>query len=148
MKIILLKDHKELGKAGSLVEAKDGFARNFLFPRKIAIEANEENMEKWRIQKAAEAKEEAENIAAAKELKKKIEKLKVEIKAKGGESGKLFGAVTSKDIKTALEKQFKIKVDKKKIELDENIKTAGVKEVNIKLYTDINAKLRVKVVTE
>ncbi|MBP2024582.1 50S ribosomal protein L9 [Peptoniphilus stercorisuis] len=148
MKVILIKDHKQLGKAGELVEAKDGFARNFLFPRKVAIEATPENLEEWKKQKAIEAKEEAENKKEAEELKKKIEKSKVEIKAKGGENGKLFGAVTSKDIATAAEKQLGFKIDKKKIELSDNIKTSGVKNVNIKLYPEIVATLKVSVVTE
>ena len=148
MKVILIKDHKQLGKAGELVEAKDGFARNFLFPRKVAIEATPENLEEWKKQKAIEAKEEAENKKEAEELKKKIEKSKVEIKAKGGENGELFGAVTSKDIATAAEKQLGFKIDKKKIELSDNIKTSGVKSVNIKLYPEIVATLKVSVVTE
>lgn len=148
MKVILLKDHKELGKAGELVEAKDGFARNFLFPRKVAIEANEENLAEWKKQKAIEEKEEAENKEAALELKKKIEKSKVELKAKAGEGGKLFGAITSKDIATALDKQIGIKIDKKKIELSDNIKTSGLTNVNLKLYPEVNATLKVSVVTE
>lgn len=148
MKVILLKDYKDLGKAGSLVEAKDGFARNFLFPRKIAIEANEENLAAWKVQKAKEAEIEAQNREDAKKLKEKLEKSKVEIKAKGGENGKLFGAVTSKDISTAMEKQLGVKLDKKKIELGDNIKTAGLKEVTLKLYPEINATLKVSIVTE
>lgn len=148
MKVILLKDHKELGKAGELVEAKDGFARNFLFPRKVAIEANEENLAEWKKQKAIEEKEEAENKEAALELKKKIEKSKVELKAKAGEGGKLFGAITSKDIATALDKQIGIKIDKKKIELSDNIKTSGLTNVNLKLYPEVNATLKVSVVTQ
>ena len=148
MKVILLKDYKDLGKAGSLVEAKDGFARNFLFPRKIAIEANEENLAASKVQKAKEAEIEAQNREDAKKLKEKLEKSKVEIKAKGGENGKLFGAVTSKDISTAMEKQLGVKLDKKKIELGDNIKTAGLKEVTLKLYPEINATLKVSIVTE
>lgn len=148
MKVILIKDHKELGKSGDLVEAKDGFARNFLFPRKVAIEATPENLEEWKKQKAIEAEEEAENRKEAEELKKKLEKAEVEIKAKGGENGKLFGAVTSKDIATAVEKQLKFKIDKKKIDLSDNIKTSGVKNINIKLYPEIVATLKVSVVTE
>lgn len=148
MKVILLKDHKQLGKAGELVEAKDGFARNFLFPRKVAIEATPENLEEWKKQKAIEAKEEEANKKEAQELKKKIEKSKVEIKAKGGEGGRLFGAVTSKDIAEAANKQLGIKLDKKKIELSDNIKTSGMTKVNIKLYPEITASLKVSVVTE
>lgn len=148
MKVILLKDDKQLGKAGELVEAKDGFARNFLLPRKVAIEATPENMVEWKKQKAIEAKEEEENKAEAKELKKQIEKSKVEIKAKGGEGGRLFGAVTSKDIAEAVNKQLGIKIDKKKIELGDNIKTSGLTKVNVKLYPEINATLKVSVVTD
>lgn len=148
MKIILLKDIKDLGKAGDLVDAKDGYARNFLFPRKVAIEATPENMENWKKQKAKEEKEEAERKAEALKLKEELEKSTLKIKAKGGETGRLFGAITSKDISENLQKQCKLKVDRKKIELKDNIKTAGVKEVPVRVYPEITANLKVEIITE
>ena len=144
MKIILLKDVKSLGKAGDLVEASDGYARNFLFPKKAAIEATDDNLASWKEQKAKEAEEEAKNRAAAEELKKKLESMTLTISAKGGEGGRLFGAVTSKDIADALKKE-KLTVDKKRIELKENIKEAGIITVPVRVYPEIVAKLKVSV---
>ncbi len=144
MKIILLKDVKSLGKAGDLVEASDGYARNFLFPKKAAIEATDDNLASWKEQKAKEAEEEAKNRAAAEELKKKLESMTLTISAKGGEGGRLFGAVTSKDIADALKKE-KLTVDKKRIELKENIKEAGMITVPVRVYPEIVAKLKVSV---
>ncbi|MBL7576349.1 large subunit ribosomal protein L9 [Peptoniphilus asaccharolyticus DSM 20463] len=148
MKVILLKDDKNLGKAGSLVEAKDGYARNFLLPRKVAIEANEENLKKWEEDNERKAEEEKKNRAEFTELKKKIEAGKVVIKAKAGEGGRLFGAITSQNIKEALESQMKIKLDKKKIELSENIKMEATKTVPVRLYPGIVANLKVIVEAE
>ncbi|RVU53963.1 50S ribosomal protein L9 [Anaerosphaera multitolerans] len=145
MKVILLKDDKNLGKAGDLVEAKDGYARNFLIPRKIAIEATSENMEKWKEQKAIEAAEEEERKQNALVLKKEIEKGKITLTAKAGEGGRLFGAITSKDIQEGIKEQLKLDIDKKKIDLKENIKTKGITKVDIKLYPEINAILKVVV---
>lgn len=144
MKIILLKDVKSLGKAGDLVEASDGYARNFLFPKKAAIEATDDNLASWKEQKAKEAEEEAKNRASAEELKKKLESMTLTISAKGGEGGRLFGAVTSKDIADALKKE-KLTVDKKRIELKENIKEAGIITVPVRVYPEIVAKLKVSV---
>lgn len=148
MKLILLKDDKNLGKAGSLIEAKDGYARNYLIPRKIAIEATEENMAQWKADRAEEERVEAKNRREAMEIKKKMERLKVVIEAKAGEGGRLFGAITSKDISDALKAQHNIDVDKKKIDLPENIKDAGTKKVNIKLYSQITGELKVQVKAE
>ncbi|EFI41650.1 MULTISPECIES: 50S ribosomal protein L9 [Peptoniphilus] len=145
MKVILLKDDKNLGKKGDLVEAKDGYARNFLMPKKIAIEATEANLIKWKEQKKLEEEQEKENRKNFNELKKKIENGKVVISAKAGEGGRLFGAITSKDIAEALSLQMKIEVDKKKVDLSENIKTEGTRKVSIKLYQDIIADLKVVV---
>lgn len=148
MKVILLKDDKNLGKAGSLVEAKDGYARNFLLPRKVAIEANAENLKKWEEDNEKKAEEERQNRIEFTEVKNKIESGKVVIKAKAGEGGRLFGAITSQNIQEALEKQLKIKIDKKKIELGENIKMEAKKTVPVKLYPGIVANLKVIVEAE
>ncbi|MET3617165.1 large subunit ribosomal protein L9 [Peptoniphilus olsenii] len=145
MKVILIKDDKNLGKKGSIVQAKTGYARNFLLPRGIAIEATEENMKAWEENKKEEEKIEKENRQKALELKKKIEAETLTVMAKAGEGGRLFGAITSIDIAKALKQEHKIEVDKKKIELDENIKEAGIKNISIKLYPDVVATLKLNV---
>lgn len=148
MKIILLKDVKGLGKVGELVNAKAGYARNYLIPRNIAIEATPDNLEKLKeTESQKEAKREQE-LKEAKKLKEKIEKIKVNIKAKGGTEGRLFGSVTSQDISNRLKKQHKIDIDKRKIDLKDNIKIAGVTEVEIKVYPDVSATLKVDVSAE
>lgn len=145
MKVILIKDDKNLGKKGSIVNAKTGYARNFLIPRGVAIEATPENMETWEKNRKEEEKLEKENRAKANEIKKKLSEITLTIKAKAGEGGRLFGAITSADIAKKLKQDHKIDVDKKKIELDENIKEAGMKNIDIKLYPDVVASLKVNV---
>ncbi|HEY8363286.1 MAG TPA: 50S ribosomal protein L9 [Tissierellaceae bacterium] len=145
MKVILLKDVKGLGKAGELANAKDGYARNFLFPKGLAIEATPANLKKWEEQKKLEAQKKEKEYKEALELKKKIESLTVEIKAKAGEGGKLFGAITSKDIADALKSQHNIDIDRRKIELKENIKSLGIVQVDVRVYTEVLAKLNVKI---
>lgn len=148
MKVILLKEVKGLGKEGDLVNSKDGYARNFLFPKNLAIEATPGNLKKWEEKKAQieEKKKEEQNEAIA--LKERIEKLTVKIKAKGGKAGKLFGSITSLDIANNLNSQHKIDIDKRKIDLKDNIKTPGIVEVDVKLYPEISAKLKVDVEVE
>ncbi|NLY85758.1 MAG: 50S ribosomal protein L9 [Tissierellia bacterium] len=145
MKVILLKDVKGLGKAGDLANAKDGYARNFLLPKGLAVEATPANLKKWEEQKAIEAKKREEEYNEALELKKKIESITVEIKAKAGEGGRLFGSITSKDIADALKSQYKIDIDRRKIELKDNIKSLGNTQVDIRVYTELVAKLNVKI---
>ena len=145
MKVILIKDDKNLGPKGSIVNAKTGYARNFLIPRGVAIEATKENMETWKKNKIEEEKIEKENRAKAMEDKKMIEDITLTIKAKAGEGGRLFGAITSSDIAKNLKSEYKIDVDKKKIDLAENIKEAGIKKIDIKLYTDVVATLKVNI---
>lgn len=145
MKVILLKDVKGLGKEGDLVNSKDGYARNFLFPKDLAIEATPGNLKKWEDKNRQLEEKKQEEIKEANLLKVKIENLTVDIKAKGGSAGKLFGSITSQDIATALNAQHKIDIDKRKIELKDNIKTTGLKEVDVKLYPEISAKLKINV---
>lgn len=145
MKIILLKDDKDLGKAGSLVEAKDGYARNFLFPRKIAIEATPENLKVWEDEQRTLREEERVRVEEANKLKAKLESMTVNVQAKGGEGGRLFGSITNKEIADAIKAQAKIDIDKKKIELKENIKTTGLKEVTVRVYPEITANLKVQI---
>lgn len=148
MKVILLKDVKGLGKEGELVESKTGYARNFLFPKKLAVEATPANLKKWEEDNKIKEEKRQEEIAEAEELKAKLESLQVVIKAKGGKEGKLFGSITSQDISNALEKQHKIKIDKRKIDLKENIKNPGLVKLDVRVYPEINAELSVNVVTE
>lgn len=146
MKIILLKDVKGLGKAGELVNAKDGYARNFLLPRNLAIEATPGNIKKWEERKKIEEAKEKEEYEKALKLKEKIENLTVELKGKAGEGGRLFGSITSKDISEALKKQHKIDIDRRKIELKDNIKSIGITTVEVKVYPEISASLKVEVI--
>lgn len=145
MKVILKADVKGVGKKGELINASDGYARNFLFPRNLAVEANEGNMKTFEAQRANEAKKKAEELAAAKELANKISECEVKLSVKAGENGKLFGSITSKDISDAIKKQLNFNIDKKKIELKEAIKVAGVYNIEIKVYPEVSTKLKVNV---
>ena len=117
MKVILLQDIKNVGKKEQIIEANDGYARNFLFPKNLAIEATKDNMLKLQAKKTSEANKKNAEIAANKEIASKIEKMELNIKVKAGENGKIFGGVTSKEISEALKKQYKYDIDKKKIVL-------------------------------
>lgn len=145
MKVILKQDVKGLGKSESMVNVSDGYARNFLFPKGLAVEASASNLNVMNTRKAAEKAKKEREFAAAKALAEKINAISIIIKTKAGENGKLFGSITSKDISDKLSSQFKIDVDKKKIQLPEAIKSLGTSEVEVKLYPDVIAKLTVKV---
>lgn len=145
MIVILTKDVKGTGKAGEVVKVSDGYARNMLLPKGLAKEATEGNIRNLEKQKALAAEKHAEQKAAAEEQAKVLESKTLVIKSKGGETGKLFGSITSKDIADALLKQENIKVDKKKIEMDGPIKQAGDTEVTIKLFSEVTATLKVSV---
>lgn len=145
MVVILLKDVKGKGKAGDVVKVNDGYARNMLLPRGLAKEATEGNIRSLEKQKAiAEEKRKADE-AAAKELKVKLEDITLNIQSKGGDSGKLFGSITSADVADALEAQEGVKIDKKKIVMKSPIKTAGESTVTLKLFTNVSAELKVHV---
>ena len=145
MIVILMKDVKGSGKAGDVVKVSDGYARNMLLPKGLAKEATEGNIRSLGKQKAIAAEKLEEQKAAAKEMAAKLEKITLKIESKGGDSGKLFGSITSKDIAEALEKQEGMKIDKKKIEMKTPIKQAGETEVTLKLFTEISAQLKVSV---
>ena len=145
MIVILLKDLKGSGKAGDVVKVSDGYARNMLIPKGIAREATEGNVRSLEKQKAIVAQKEEENRAKAKEIAEQINALTVQIVTKGGEGGRLFGSITSKDIADALKEQHQIEVDKKKIVLDSPIKVTGETDVQIKVYPEISGKLHVVV---
>ena len=145
MKVILLEDVKSLGKKGEIVEVNDGYARNFLLKTKKGVEATGKNLNDLKLQKANVEKVAQETLAAAQELGKKLESGKVEVAIKTGEGGKVFGSVSSKEISAAVEKQMGLKVDKKKIQLKEQIKTLGTHNVPVKLHAKVTAELKVVV---
>ena len=145
MKVVLLADVKALGKKNEIVNASDGYARNFLFPRKLAVEASPANLAALQRQKEAEARKAAEMKAQAQALKVDLEAGKVIVAVKVGSNGKTFGAVSSKEIADALKAQCGVDLDKKKIVLSEPIKEVGEKEVEVKLHKDVSAKLKVEV---
>ena len=148
MKVILLADVKGSGKAGDVVNVSDGYARNMLFKKDLAVEATEKNLKALEKKKAKEQEEYEENKKNAIELRNELEHATVVLKAKGGEGGKLFGSVTSQDIADAIKEQTGIDVDKKKITIDDHIKTTGRHKVHIKLFYEISADVAVNVVTE
>ena len=145
MKVILLADVKGVGKKEQIVNASEGYAKNYLFPKNLAVEANAGNMKKLDNKHKLEAQKAQEELDAAKALGEKLESVSVSIKVKTGNNGKLFGAVTNKEIAAALKEQHGLDVDKKKIVLNDAIKTTGEKEVSVKLHSKVNAKLKVSV---
>jgi len=145
MVVILLKDVKGTGKKGEVVKVSDGYARNMLLPRGLAKEATEGNVRNLEKQKAIAAEKHEEQKEAAKQQAARLEEITVVVKTKGGENGKLFGSITSKDIAEALAKQENIKVDKKKIDLAAPIKQTGETQVTVKLFPEVSATLKVSV---
>ncbi len=145
MKVILNQDVKGQGKKGQLVDVSDGYARNFLLPKKLAKEATKENINIMQGKQESEAYRKKVELEEAQETAKKIGEVTVRLTAKAGENGKLFGSITSKDVAEALTMQHHIKLDKKKFVLPEGIKTLGTTEVEIKVYTGVSAKLKVVV---
>ena len=140
MKVILLEDVKSLGKKGQLVEVNAGYARNFILPKKLGIEATSKNINDLKLQKVA-----AEQLAAAKVLAEELKNKSVELKMKVGEGGRTFGAISTKEIAAAAKEQLGYELDKKKISVDEPIKSLGVHNVKIKLHPKVTADLKVKV---
>ena len=146
MDIVLLEDVKALGKKGQIVKVNDGYARNFILPKKLGVEATAKNLNDLKLKKANEERVAAQQLAQAKELAKAIGKLSVTIPMKAGEGGRAFGSVSGKEIGKAITDQLNMDIDKKKFQLSEPIKTFGIHEVSIKLHKDVVAKLTVKVV--
>ena len=145
MKVLLLADVKGQGKKDQIVEVSDGYARNFLFPKKLAVEADAKVMSEAKSKEESKQFRLKEEKAAAKALADKIGTLTVKIVASSGSDGRLYGSVTSKDIAEALAKQHKIEMDKRKLVLAENIKAYGTYHVDVKVYPEISAKLKVQV---
>jgi large subunit ribosomal protein L9 len=145
MKVIFLQDVKGRGKKGEIKNVADGYAQNFLIKQGLAVEATNASMKALEGQKNKEKKEAAEELQSSKELKEVLEKLTVELKAKSGEGGRLFGSITSKQIADALQKTHNIKVDKRKMEMDDAIRALGYTNVPVKLHPEVTATLKVHV---
>ena len=146
MDIVLLEDVKSLGKKGQLVKVNDGYARNFILPKKLGVEATAKNLNDLKLQKANAEKIAAKQLAEAKALAEKLEGLSVTISMKAGEGGRAFGSVSGKEISKAITEQLELDIDKKKFQLQDPIKAFGTHEVPIRLHKDVTAKLAVKVV--
>ena len=145
MQVILLQDVNKLGKKGDVVKVNDGYARNFILPKKLGLEATDKNLKDLAIQKAEEEKRQQEIYEEAKALGSELEKKVVKLEIRGGEGGRTFGAVTAKEIAAGLKDQYDIEVDKKKLVLAEAIKTAGNFKVGVKLHPKVTVDLNVKV---
>lgn len=146
MQIVLLEDVKSLGKKGEIVKVNEGYARNFILPKKLGVEATAKNLNDLKLKKANEERIAAQQLAAARELAEKLEKASVTLSIKAGDNGKAFGSVSGKEIGKAIQEQLGLEVDKKKLVLPEPLKTFGTHEVPVKLHRDVTAKLSVKVV--
>lgn len=145
MKVILNQDVKGQGKKGDLIEVSDGYARNFLLPKNLAIIASKENINVLKGQQESREYRQKKELEEAQLTAKKIDEIKVTLKAKAGDNGKLFGSITSKDVAEALTEQHHIKIDKKKFVLPDGIKSLGTTNVDIKIHPGVVAKLKVSV---
>ncbi len=148
MKVLLTKDVKTLGKAGEIKEVADGYGKNFLIGKGLALHATTEVLNRWKADQKKQAEKEALEIANAKDLAEKLNSTKLTIKHKIGANGHLIGSVTNKEVSEALESQFSIMIDKKNIALDQKIKSVGIYEMDCKLGHGIHAKLKVDVIGE
>ena len=147
MKVILKQDIKGVGKKDQVINAADGYARNYLFPKNLAVPADTGNMNNLKAKQDSDSFRRNEDLKASKALAEKMKNMIVEFKVKAGENGRLFGAITAKEIAETLKKDYDIVVDKKKILLSEGIKVAGTTKVEIKLNEGVVAELKVKVTT-
>ncbi|WP_246944288.1 50S ribosomal protein L9 [Bacillus pinisoli] len=145
MKVVFLKDVKGKGKKGEVKNVADGYAHNFLIKQGLAVEANAAAVNTLEAQKKKQQKEAAEELQEAKQLKETLEQLTVNLSAKSGEGGRLFGSITTKQVADELQKAHKIKIDKRKMDLAEPIRTLGVTNIPVKLHTEVTATLKVHV---
>ena len=145
MKVILLEDVKSLGKKGEIVNVNDGYARNFILPKKLGLEATSKNLNDLKLQKQNDEKVAQEQLDAAKALAEEIKEKSITVKIQAGVEGKVFGSISSKEIATEAKKQLNMDIDKKKIVIPDAIKSLGTYNVNIKLHKDVTATLTVKV---
>ncbi len=148
MKVILQQDIKSVGKKGQIIDASDGYARNFLLPKKLAVIADSANMNALKTKQEANKYRRDMGLAQAQELSQKMKDFVLNFKIKAGENGKIFGSVTSKDIADELNKKYFVEVDKKKIMLDEAIKTLGVYNIDIKLFEGVMGTLKIVIESE
>ena len=148
MKVILLQDIKNVGKKDEIINANDGYARNYLFPKNLAIQATKDNLLKLQAKKDSKAHKKSLEIEEFKKQAKKIEEITLNIKVKSGDNGKIFGGVTAKEISEEIKKQYKMEIDKKKIILKETIKNIGRFSVDIKFGEGVTAKLTLNIVAE
>ena len=146
MKVILKADIKGVGKKDEVINASDGYARNFLFPKNLAVEANAENMSKLKAQKDSTQFKKDTEKEDAKKLADKLTRIMVKVEVKAGENGKIFGGVSAKEIADNLEKEHKLKIDKKKILLKETIKTLGTHMIEVKLFDGVNGTIKVNII--
>lgn len=145
MKVILLEDVKALGKKGEIVNVNDGYARNFILPKKLGLEANGKNLNDLKLKQANEEKKAKELLEAAQEFARKLEDKSVVIKMKAGEGGRVFGSVSSKEISVAFKEQCGAEIDKKKIQLKDSIKAFGTYDVPVRLHPQVTGTLKVRV---
>ena len=145
MKVILLEDVKSLGKKGEIVNVNDGYARNFILPKKLGLEATSKNLNDLKLQKQNDEKVAQEKLDAAKALAEEIKEKSITVKIQAGVEGKVFGSISSKEIATEAKKLLNMDIDKKKIVIPDAIKSLGTYNVNIKLHKDVTATLTVKV---
>jgi len=148
MKVILLEDVKTLGKKGETVDINDGYARNFVIPKKLGLEASSKNLNDLKLQKANEERHALEVLEHAKIFAKDLEKNEIVVTIKIGEGGRTFGSISSKEIVKAVSDQLHMEIDKKKIQLNDSIKALGMHEVPVKLHPKVTATLKVKVIEE
>ena len=145
MQVILLQDVKSLGKKGDIVKVSDGYARNYVLPKKLGLEANERNLNELRLKKKHEEKVAAQRLADARDLAAALEGKKITVKMRAGEGGRVFGSITGKEIAAAAKDQYGLELDKKKIQLSDPIKSFGMHEVPIKLHPQVTGRLYVLV---
>ena len=145
MKVILLEDVKSLGKKGEIVNVNDGYARNFILPKKLGLEATSKNLNDLKLQKQNDEKVAQEKLDAAKALAEEIKEKSITVKIQAGVEGKVFGSISSKEIATEAKKQLNMDIDKNNIVIPDAIKSLGTYKVNIKLHKDVTATLTVKV---
>jgi large subunit ribosomal protein L9 len=145
MKVILLQDVKSLGKKGQLVDVNDGYARNYILPKKLGVEANNTNLNNMKLQKQKEDRQAAQELADAKELAEQIKDMTIELQVKTGEGGKVFGSISAKEIVAAAKAQKNMVIDKKKLLIDEPLKTCGMHIIKIRLHKDVIGEFKVHV---
>lgn len=148
MKVILQEDIDKMGKKGDVVEVKDGYARNYLLPKELAVVATAQNLKESEKMRERKEQREAREIEEANKLAQKINNIKVVLKVKSGENDRLFGAVTSKEIADDINKNHNLKIDKRKIELKDNIKALGNYKIDVKLHSQVTAKISLEVIAE